>query len=215
MAKAVNLLGQKFGRLTVLSRAENDKHGAAQWLCVCICGNKKVVRNDKLRHGETLSCGCYRKEKGRQSLTTHGLSKKPHGKRLEKILANMKYRCNNPHWPQYKYYGGRGIKVCKEWETSFVSFYEWAISNGYEKGLTIDRIDNNKGYSPDNCRWANNIEQQRNKRNNRLISFNGETLCLAEWSERTGLTEACIYSRLKKGWNVKRALTELSRRRCE
>ena len=212
MAHAVNLQGKKFGRITVIERGENAKNGTARWLCRCDCGNYKLVRNDKLRYGEVVSCGCYLKEKGRKQLTTHGLLNELYGRELRKSLSAMKYRCNNPHCSQYKNYGARGIKVCEEWETSFAAFYQWAINHGYKKGLSIDRIDNNKGYSPDNCRWIPLVKQQRNKRNNRLVSFNGKTACVAEWCETTGLTHACIVSRLEHKWTVEETLTKPSGR---
>lgn len=108
----------------------------------------------------------------------------------------MKSRCNNPHHPAYDRYGGRGIMVCDEWNLSFMNFYKWAIQNGYKDGLTLDRINNEKGYSPDNCRWANPKQQARNKRTNRLITYHGKTQCIAAWSDETGIRRDTLLYRL-------------------
>ena len=121
----------------------------------------------------------------------------------------MKKRCYNEPTDNYYLYGGRGIEICPEWKEDFQTFYDWAINNGYDETLTIDRIDSNDMYSPENCRWSDNTEQQRNKRNNRLITFNGETHCLAEWAEITGINRSTISDRIDKyDWPIERALTE-------
>ena len=163
MSKRIDLYGKKFGKLTVLDRAENSNNGHARWLCICECGNKTIVTSDSLRSGKTVSCGCHGKqmlrEKGRR--TTHGLR----NHKLYGVWRSMKERCTLETHKYYKDYGGRGIKVCKLWMNDFQSFYVWAMSNGYKEGLTIDRIDNNKGYEPSNCRWVTMAIQNKNKRN--------------------------------------------------
>lgn len=129
------------------------------------------------------------------------------GTRLYRIWTRMKQRCNCPQNPKYKDYGGRGISVCDEWNNSFIAFMEWANDNGYDDTLTIDRINYNRDYCPENCRWISNDEQQLNKRNNRLLEYNGEKHCIAEWSRITGLSYQTIYSRISNGWEVEEALS--------
>ena len=124
--------------------------------------------------------------------------------KIYKAWWAMKDRCNNPYSSMYKHYGGRGITVCKEWEESFHNFLEWSLENGYRSDLSIDRIDNNKGYSPGNCRWATWKEQSRNRRCNRLITYNGETKCVSEWAEELGITHSMILQRLNKGWPIEK-----------
>lgn len=138
-------------------------------------------------------------------------SKATHGEgnsRLYHAWSAMKQRCSNPNNRKYDSYGGRGITVCDEWANSYLAFKKWAIENGYSDCLTIDRIDNEKGYSPDNCRWITNKDQQRNKRNNRLVTINGETKTLAEWSEISGIGHGVLWQRLfNHGWSYEKALT--------
>lgn len=155
-----DLTGKKFGKLTVIKRESlNAGHGST-WVCKCDCGNTVVVRRDGLTTGHTTSCGCYR-DSG-ESRIRHGMT----NTRLHRIWNAMKQRCSNPNFKQFKDYGGRGIKVCKEWSTKhgFDVFAEWALSHGYRDDLEIDRIDNDKGYSPDNCRWVTHKENMNNTR---------------------------------------------------
>jgi len=123
----------------------------------------------------------------------------------------MRQRCNNPGHKQYVDYGGRGIRICDEW-ADFESFYQWALSNGYDESLSIDRIDNNKGYCPDNCRWVDGFTQANNKRNNRIITFKGETKPLGQWAVAVGIDANLLRTRLYKGWSVERALSTPHRR---
>lgn len=166
-----DLSGRKFGRLTVVRRLKPEEVETVQynWLCQCECGNYVKASANKLKTGHTKSCGCLKREFSIGDKTrTHGLRKST---RLYHIYATMKQRCNNPNNSQYKNYGGRGIRVCDEWnhKNGFESFYKWAIGAGFDESKTwqeqsIDRIDVNGNYEPSNCRWVTNLEQQRNKR---------------------------------------------------
>lgn len=146
-----DLIGERFGNLTVVKKlGYQDKRSV--WLCLCDCGNYKSFDRNRLRM--TKSCGCLKGQ--------HGVGMKKH--RLYRIFNGMKSRCYNPNATGYKNYGGRGITICYEWLSDYFNFYDWAMSSGYEDGLTIDRIDNDLGYSPDNCRWMTRADQNRNKR---------------------------------------------------
>ena len=149
--KPLNLIEKKFGRLIVIKKqGKYKKH--TLWLCKCDCGKETIVSNQALRTGRTHSCGCLRKE----LMTVHGWSRKR--KRLYSIWINMKARCRDKNRKNYKNYGARGIKVCKEWAESFISFRNWALASSYQDNLTIDRINNDGNYEPDNCQWLTRIE---------------------------------------------------------
>lgn len=213
MTRLIDLTGEKFGRLTVICKAERPSHiitKSTYWLCKCDCGNETVVLASSLKGGKSKSCGCYNLEKIKQRNTKHGLR--------NTVLYNswraMKERCYNKNFKQYKDYGGRGISVCGEWlnkENGFTNFYNWAIANNYKDGLSIDRIDVNGNYDPSNCRWATRKEQNNNARRNHLIEYNGETHTVAEWAEIKNLTKAALYHRLQRGWSIKKALETAGR----
>lgn len=204
MPKANDLAGKRFGRLTVVSRAANNHRGQTMWNCVCDCGIEKAVLGYNLTKGLTKSCGCYHQDRLIADKTTHGDSHS----RLHSIWTNMKTRCTNQNTRSYKDYGGRGITVCDEWANDYSTFKAWALKSGYEDKLTIERIDNNKGYFPQNCCWVTHSEQATNKRNLRKLTYNGETHSLAEWGRITGLGASTIRARIdRRGWTIQAALS--------
>lgn len=182
--RLIDLTGQQFGKLTVLYRDAGHSSKHTYWRCACECGNEATVDGYKLKHGTTKSCGCWKSELEKIAHTTHGMT----GSRLHTTWFNIKKRCRNPNCPDYAYYGGRGIDICDEWANSFETFMEWSINNGYNDTLTIDRIDNNKGYTPDNCRWTTPAEQSVNKRNNIYTSFHGEKIVCYRLSKELGIS---------------------------
>ena len=203
MPKFIDLSGQRFGRLTVIERAAENLSGKPAWHCRCDCGNHVTVRGNALHTGNTMSCGCLRVDTCKGTKTTHGSSKT----RLFYTYNNMKHRCYYKKSKDYENYGGRGICVCDEWLHSFETFKKWALENGYSEGLSIDRIDPNGNYCPENCRWTTMQVQGKNKRMC-YLTFNGETKTREEWSMVTGISRANIADRLHKGWSIERTLTE-------
>lgn len=209
MTKFKDLTGQKFGRLTVLKLAykkpkNNNKGTRCYWLCQCECGNTKNVLTEALKSGHTKSCGCLGKEQRLKSNTTHNLS----NTRLHCIWLGMKNRCYCKDNKRYIRYGGRGISICNEWKNDFLSFYNWAITNGYNDNLTIDRIDVNGNYEPDNCRWTTQKQQARNTRRNHYLTYNNETLTVAEWAEKLNIKYSTLISRCYKNWTIEEILTK-------
>lgn len=192
----------KYGMLTVLREVYRDKKSNVYVLCKCDCGAEKVVRLGSLKRGEIKSCGCYNKKvaserfKGNKFGFTHGFSKT----RLYRIWLAMKHRCANPNSDRFDDYGGRGIKVCNEWFGSFEVFRDWAIAHGYSDSLTIDRIDVNGDYTPENCRWITNDEQQNNRRNNHFVEYDGVRYTLAQLSRKLNVPDSTLWYRLKRGY---------------
>lgn len=178
----IDLTGKRFGRLSVIEKSSSDKNGCPKWKCVCDCGNEVIVYGHSLRYGVTKSCGCLAKEKSSERLSVHNLSKN----KLHSVWSNMKYRCTNPNAKAYKHYGERGITVCDEWN-DFLNFYNWAINNGYEEGLSIDRIDVNGNYEPSNCRWVTSEIQANNQRNNRIVLYEGNTYTVAQLMKKLNM----------------------------
>lgn len=204
MAQTKNILGKRFGRLTVIERVNNDSRGGSRWLCKCECGNTKEVGYNNLSSGQVKSCGCLRRETSGNRNKTHGLSRT----RLYNIYTHMIDRCYRKTDKRYNDYGGRGITVCEEWLSDFLNFYNWSINNGYEQSLSIDRINNNGNYEPTNCRWVTNKEQCRNYSRNVSLTYNNETHCLIEWSEILGISYHTIKRRYKKGLPIEQVLSK-------
>lgn len=201
--KALDLRNKRFERLVVVKKSHR-KNNKVMWECLCDCGNTTFVSTYYLTSGKIRSCGCLHKEQ----LIARSTSHNQRGTHLYSVWRSLRQRCNNPNSIQYKDYGGRGITVCDEWNAHFEPFYDWAMANGYDEGLTIDRIDNNKGYSPDNCRWANRTTQCNNTRSNHRITYKGATHTLSEWTRITGLSYVCLRQRINNlHWSVKKALT--------
>lgn len=203
MGKKIEMMGKRFGRLVVIEEAERHISGHARWICKCDCGNTTTpIIGDDLRSGKTRSCGCLHKEQLSDVRKKHGLKRT----RLYSIWQNMKNRCRNENVPCYNAYGGRGIAVCAEWENDFQAFYNWAMLHGYSDDLTIDRIDVNGSYCPDNCRWISVMEQTNNLRKNIVLEIDGETHTIAEWSRISGIKYFTLYQRYLRGWKGHRLI---------
>lgn len=201
--KLQDLTGKKFNYLTVLERfPENSKDNHVQWICLCDCGNKRIVQGKHLKNGFVRSCGC------KDLAKRHGL----YHTRLHYIWSSMKDRCYNKNNSRYSDWGGRGISICDEWKDDFASFYNWAIETGYTDGLSIDRIDNDGDYCPDNCRWITAHEQCRNKRNNIRIEIDGETKILADWLKVYGMKRSTVFNRIKAGMSPVEAVKKRPRK---
>ena len=161
-----DLTGQKFGRLTAINWAGQNKNGRSMWFCKCDCGGFKTVSVSDLLNGNTQSCGCFKAESARERFTKHGLRYT----RLYRIWIGMKKRVLNPNAQYYSCYGGRGIGMCEEWMNDFEAFYEWSLHNGYADHLSIDRINNDGDYEPSNCRWTTAQEQALNRRSRKKVA---------------------------------------------
>lgn len=212
MGKAVDLTGQKFGRLTVVSQAESvyRKNGKPRrrWNCICDCGTERTIYGESLTRGLTLSCGCLQKERASECITTHGET----DSRLYGVWCAMKRRCYNPNVPEYHRYGGRGIVICDTWREDYMAFSRWARESGYDESAcrgecTLDRIDNDGPYSPDNCRWVTQSEQMNNVSYNRILEYNGEVHTVAEWAKIYDMPYGKLLQRLNRyGYSIQQAL---------
>lgn len=210
MSKNVpDITGQRFGRWNVIEYADRGKNGEIQYKCRCDCGTERIIRRTSLTSGNSKSCGCLSRDVAIERGKTHGDTKS----RLYRIWAGIIQRCCNDRerYEWYKY-GGRGIQVCEDWH-KYENFRDWAIANGYDDGLSIDRIDVNGNYCPENCRWATVYEQNNNKRTSRRLTFRGKIGTIREFADEYGLAYSCLHTRLKLGWSIEKALLTPSKRR--
>jgi len=202
-----NLAGKKVGKLTPIECVGSDKHKNILWRCLCDCGNETIVCSRSLVTQNTRSCGCLKVETIVKRNTKHGDALFTRKSRLYTAWCNMLGRCENPNREKYRIYGARGITICREWH-DYMNFKKWALENGYEDTLTIDRIDVNGNYEPSNCRWATLRQQANNTRQNVFISFGGETHTVTEWSRIKGINVKALMSRFNLGWSIDKALTQ-------
>lgn len=193
-----DLTGKTFGQLTVQRRGPN-KGAHAGWVCVCTCGAKKVVAGNELKKGSTLSCGCHRSKRMAGMNETHGMANTSE----YRSWCAMWNRCSNPNSHNYKRYAARGISVCKRW-AKFENFF--ADMGPRPEGCTLERVNNDKGYSKANCVWATLRQQQNNIRTNRRVTWKGRTMTVAEWARELGINYQTLSWRLRNGWSVGRAL---------
>ena len=197
--KSTVIIGERFGRLRVLALASTEGHCVVR--CLCACGVIKLFRLSSLRHGDVVSCGCWRRQQTHIRSFKHGSA----GTSTYMIWKGIRQRCFNKTCEAYKDYGGRGITMCERWKNSFEAFL---IDMGHKPdGMTIERIDNDGNYEPGNCKWATRKEQTLNRRATQLITWNKQTKCLADWSRTIGGSRLLVAARLRHGWSVERALT--------
>lgn len=186
--------GTRFGRWTVIEEdTKRGNSGQSYYICRCDCGVERSVRGTGLRDGSSLSCGCLNRDivSKDDRLVDHV---------LYKTWGGMKQRCYNPNNLMFKNYGGRGIVVCDEWRYDYIAFEKWSMENGYKAGLTIDRIDNDGNYCPENCRWVTHTVQARNKRKSIFVTINGVTKCLFDWADEYGIQHVTMTHRWRRGW---------------
>lgn len=205
MSRLLDFTGQRFGRLTALERVYPERSGNAIWRCRCECSNITDVRSNKLRSGRTKSCGCLAADLYRERHTTHGKT----SSREYEAWCRMIQRCTNSNHSAYRNYGGRGIRICPQWAV-FERFFEDVGERPH--GMTLDRLDNNGDYEPDNVAWRSRFDQANNKRSNRLIWICGECRTLAQWLRKLGMNRSSFDKRLRRGWSEQRALTVPPRR---
>lgn len=199
--KFEDLSGKRFGRLTVLHRVETPPGRQVYFLCRCDCGTEKAVQAPKLKSGNTRSCGCYNSD----CRVVHGHARSASKTSEYNIYHGMLARCYNIKSLHYPTYGAAGVDVCERWRNSFEAFLE-DMGPRPSKYHSIDRIDNSRGYSPDNCRWAESVTQMNNRKINHRVTFRGKTMTIAEWSKYLGIADTTIHTRLSRGWSVEEAL---------
>lgn len=210
--KREKYINKKYNKLIILSIIKNDYDiNKTKVLCKCDCGNEKVIYLGNVIRGLTKSCGCIRKKNGYKQ----GTNKKTHGQsktKLYRVYKNVINRCYNKNHDHYKHYGGRNIKMCDEWLNDFMSFYNWAYDNGYTDMLTIDRIDNNGNYEPNNCRWVDMSVQSNNKRNTVYLTYNNKTQSMKQWANELGLNYEHFRYRIRnKSMSIDEAIADLKR----
>lgn len=203
MGKFIDLTGQRFGKLVVAGQSERTPKGKIRWDCLCDCGNRHNVATCHLKSGAIKDCGCEKAKRTSERNTKHGGSKS----RIYNIWIKMRDRCSNPNNEDWDLYGGKGIQVCQEWNESFEAFREWAFRNGYSKEKSIDRINGNKGYYPENCRWATSKEQANNVSRNRIVNYRGKRMTLSEAADISKVSYATLKARITYyGWPIEKAI---------
>ena len=200
--RKIDLVGQVFDRLTVVSEAGRDKFGRMTWNCTCVCGKTRIVQSNNLRTGHTTSCGCAQTDMLVKRNTTHGLERGE----VYQCWSGMKARCYNQKAVGYKNYGGRGIQVCEKWRESYASFYK-DMGEKPDSTYSIERRDNNGNYAPENCYWATRIVQANNSRWNRIVTINGRTKNRTQWCKHFGISNSTVSGRLQRGWSIENALS--------
>lgn len=207
-----DLTNREFGRLTVLYQAkERSKKGYIQWVCQCSCENKTIiiVPSDRLRSKKTKSCGCLQKDiVSNKNKNNEKYPEEDRNTRLYRIWKTMIARTIYPSQDGFKNYGGRGIKVCEEWLDDFYKFKNWAMSNGYDDDLTIDRINCDGNYEPSNCKWSSRKEQNNNQRRTIKLTYQDITHNLTEWADLLGIKYNTLYHRYKKNYPIEKILKE-------
>lgn len=189
---ALDLTNKRFGKLIAVEKVGKDKSRNILWRCKCNCGNEVIVKACELNRGHCHSCGCYQKERASEANKIHG---KSHTK-LHYVWTDMLKRCDNPNHHAYKWYGGKGVNVCDEWK-EFIAFEKWALKNGYKEGLTIDRIDGNGNYCPENCRWATRKQQSNNISTCVYFEFMGENLNITQFCEKYKVSSYNFYKKAR------------------
>ena len=202
MRKFEDLSGMKFGKLLVIERDYSRKK--VYWKCQCECGNTAVVSSGNLKFGYTRSCGCIAKKRGHDQLFKHGESRVKNNQMYQTWLS-MRRRCYDTKCKDYKRYGARGISICNEW-ADYINFREWSLNNGFSPNLTLDRIDYNGNYTPENCRWADNITQANNRSSNHLVTYNGKTFTVTQLSREAGIPPKTFLYRINAGWDIEHAV---------
>jgi hypothetical protein len=198
IAPKTDLIGMKVGRLTIVKKAQQDKHYRTYYVCMCECGKEKKIAEINLRHYKTMSCGCLISENAKKKFTKHGDCNVGKMSAEYQAYNNMKARCYNPSYRNYKNWGGRGIKVCERWINSYEAFLE-DMGRRPSSRHSLDRYPDNDGhYEPGNCRWATLEQQKRNIRTNRWFEYNGEKMIIKDWANKLGIDDRRIHSRLKK-----------------
>lgn len=215
----VDRTGERYGKLVVFEYAYTKKR-KAYWKCRCDCGNEKIVSGSNLQSGNTKSCGCGEEENRKEHMAKFTVEHRIHGlsnTRLHHTWRHMIDRCSNRNNKDYSSYGGRGISICNEWlgENGFQNFYEWAIEHGYDDTLSIDRINNDGDYEPNNCRWIDDAGQANNRRTNKILAIGGKSQTFAEWCKQCGIGYYKVRDRMDSGWTAEEALELKPRERSQ
>jgi len=204
MPKAIDITGKRVGKLVVIKKIAEGHRGCPQrWLCKCDCGKEKIISKGPLLKGNIKSCGCERKRITKENMTKHGKRQT----NLYMRWLSMKGRCLNPKNKKFKNYGERGINVCDSWKNDFMSFYDWAVRSGYKKSLSLERIDVNGNYCPENCKWIPMKEQALNKTTTVYLDVFGKKMTIRDAATFFGIKEKTLRNRHKRGWSDERAVS--------